>query len=149
MNTTEVDGLVEEFLKRTRRALPPGPESAELLKDLRAHIYESLVEKTKLKPSVSQVALVNDVLEELGAPEDIAYEFKQTGGTEERSRVTKGRVLRVVARLLIAVIVVFLAAYFVSNMTAGSVDFWNAVIVLLVFAVAEWYLRAWQTRLRE
>ncbi|RDE12293.1 MAG: hypothetical protein C4K47_08400 [Candidatus Thorarchaeota archaeon] len=80
---------------------------------------------------------------------DIAFEFGRAEGTKEKAKVTKGRVLRVVARLLITISVILLAAWFVSNMTAGSVDFWRAVIVLLVLAAAEWYLRASQTRGRD
>jgi NADH:ubiquinone oxidoreductase subunit 3 (subunit A) len=96
----------------------------------------------KLNPSPSQAVLIEEVLEDLGEPEDIAFEFKRAEGMKEKARMTRGRIIRVLARLLFAVAVVFLAAWFVANMTAGSVDFWTAVIVMLVLAVAEWYLRA-------
>ena len=71
------------------------------------------------------------------------------GNAEQVTKATKRRASRAIARLLVALVVVFAAAWFVSNMTAGSVDFWRAVIVLVVFAVAEWYLRAWRTQSRE
>jgi NADH:ubiquinone oxidoreductase subunit 3 (subunit A) len=71
------------------------------------------------------------------------------GNAKQEAPVPKRHLSWAIARLLIAVLVVLLAAWFVSNITAGSVDFWRALIVLLLLAVAEWYLRAWQTRLQE
>jgi len=148
MNTNEVEALIEDFLKRTRKALPPGKDSEDLLEDLRAHISDSLADKARTQPSASRATLVKEVLEELGDPEDIAYEFGQARVTAAKPKPTKARVLRIVGRLLVAVVVVFLAAAFVSNMTGGSVNFWNAVFVLLILAVAEWFLRGWQTESR-
>lgn len=68
---------------------------------------------------------------------------------EHENKVKKRSVSHAIARLIVSLVVVFLAAWFIPYITAGSVDFWRALVVLLMFALVEWYLRGWQTRSQE
>lgn len=149
MSERAVEHMIEDYVKRTRKVLPKGRETEDLLDDLRNHILESLADKTEQKPGVSRSELIGEVLDELGSPEEIAREFESTHPEEPARR--RRKTIRLVARLVFAVAVVVIAAVVVSSIPLGQheapqVDFLTALIVLMVFAVAEWYVRAWQTK---
>lgn len=149
MSGRDVEDMIEDYMKRTRKVLPKGRETEDLLDDLRTHILDSLADKSEQRPGVSQSDLIEEVLEELGNPEQIAREFESTHPEEPARR--RRKTIRLVARLVFAVAVVVVAAVVVSSIPLGQheappVDFVTALIVLMVFAVAEWYVRAWQTK---
>jgi uncharacterized membrane protein len=127
-----------------RKKLPDSFETEDLLEDLEIHILEAFSEKQMKHPSRDKGELLQEVLDNLGTPEEIAQEFGEAKIAEQDSqeRPFHGRGLLI--RLLAAVIVVIITSWIVSIITAGAVDFWMAVIVLMVFVLAEWTIRAWQ-----
>ena len=66
-------------------------------------------------------------------------------GSEKDSDKKEDRVQYYVIRLVAAFIVAILAAWVVSIITDGSIDFYFVVVVLMVFAVIEWFVRAQQS----
>ena len=144
MSDEEVKQIVEEFIKRTSGLLPDNFETEDLLEDLKSHIYEGLKHKQQIRPSESPDVLVQEILKELGTPEEIAEEYGQEQvpevDTEDDDRF-QYYIVRFVAALIVAV----LAAWIVSIVTEGAVEFYFAVIVLMGFAVIEWFVRANQT----
>ncbi len=143
MSEEKIQQIVDEYIKKTRRKLPESFETEDLLEDLRVHIQESLSDKMQSRPSDDPLLLLDEVLSALGTPEEIAEEFGvATTRTDETDESKPRRDL--VLRLFAAVIVVIITSAIASTATSGQVDFLMAVIVLLFFAIAEWYLRAWQ-----
>ena len=144
MSDEEVKQIVEEFIKRTSELLPDNFETKDLLEDLKSHIYEGLKNKQQIRPSESPDVFVQEILKELGTPEEIAEEYGQEQvpevDTEDDDRF-QYYIVRFVAALIVAV----LAAWIVSIVTEGAVEFYFAVIVLMGFAVIEWFVRAKQT----
>jgi uncharacterized membrane protein len=140
----EIKRIVEDYIKRTSRLLPDNFETEDLLEDLKSHIYEGLEHKKQTRPSESSVVLLQEVLEELGTPEDIAEEYGKEQILEEDSDKKEDRFQYYVIRLVAAFIVAVLAAWVVSIVTDGVVDFYFAVVVLMAFAVIEWFVRAQQ-----
>ena len=144
MSDEEIKRIVEDYIKRTARLLPDNFETEDLLEDLKSHIYEGLEYKKQTRPSESSVILLQEVLEELGTPEDIAEEYGKEQILEEDSDKKDDRFQYYVIRLVAAFIVAVLAAWVVSIVTEGVVDFYFAVVVLMAFAVIEWFVRAKQ-----
>ncbi len=145
MSDEEVRRIIEEYIKRTSRLLPDNFETEDLLEDLKSHIYEGLEHKQQIRQSESSVTLLHEVLEELGTPEDIAEEYGKEQVLEEDSEKKDDRFQYYVIRLVAAFIVAVLAAWIVSIVTEGAVDFYFAVVVLMAFAVIEWFVRAKQS----
>jgi len=141
----EIRRIVEDYIRRTSRLLPDNFETEDLLEDLKSHIYEGLEHKQQLRPSESSVTLIQEVLEELGTPQEIAEEYGKEQVLEEDSDKKEDRFQYYVIRLIAAFIVAVLAAWAVSVITEGAVDFYFAVVVLMAFAVIEWFVRAKQT----
>ena len=144
MSDEEIKRIVEDYIKRTARLLPDNFETEDLLEDLKSHIYEGLEYKKQTRPSESSVILLQEVLEELGTPEDIAEEYGKEQILEEDPDKKDDRFQYYVIRLVAAFIVAVLAAWVVSIVTEGVVDFYFAVVVLMAFAVIEWFVRAQQ-----
>jgi hypothetical protein len=119
-----------------------------LIEELRAHIYEALDDKVRGRTGASRIDLLNEAFEELGSPEDIADEFGKVSAEAGESAKTRMNYARLGARLFANLIIMVLAAWFVSSIRLpGSethVDFWVALLVFALFAVVEWYLRSWQ-----
>ncbi|MFW9910085.1 MAG: hypothetical protein ACFFEF_16130 [Candidatus Thorarchaeota archaeon] len=140
----EIEKIIEDYIKKTSRLLPDSFAAEDLIADLRSHIFEALTNKIRNNPTESQTHLVLDVLDEVGTPEDIAEEFalEQVEETEQSS--TDDRFQYYVVRLVAAFVVAVLAAWIVSTITNGAVDFFFAVVVLMGFAVIEWFVRAKQ-----
>ena len=140
----ETEKTIEDYIKKTSRLLPDGFAAEDLIEDLRSHIYEALTNKIRNYPAESHSNLVLEVLEEVGTPEDIAEEFalEQVEETEQSS--ADDRFQYYVIRLVAAFVVAVLAAWVVSTITDGAVDFFFAVVVLMAFAVIEWFVRAKQ-----
>jgi uncharacterized membrane protein len=143
MSDDKIQQVVEQYIKRTRRKLPESFETEDLLEDLRVHIQESLSDKIQNRPSEDSLILLDEVLSNLGTPEEIAEEFGVATTKPDEIEGSKPR-RDLVLRLFAAVIVVVFASAIASAVTGGQVDFLMAVVVLLFFAIAEWYLRAWQ-----
>ncbi|MFW9846817.1 MAG: hypothetical protein ACFFD6_08725 [Candidatus Thorarchaeota archaeon] len=140
----EVERTIEDYLRRVERLLPAGFETEDLIEDLREHILQSIRDKMEKRPSESPMNLLNEVLEELGDPEDIAEEQSQSVPREKELDEKRSRGMYVLGRLAIAVIVVIIAAAFVAFYTGGQMDFGFTLAVLMVFVLAEWFVRAWQ-----
>ncbi len=140
----ETERIIEDYIRKTSRLLPDSFAAEDLIADLRSHIYEALTDKIRDNPTESHKNLVLEVLDEVGTPEDIAEEFalEQIEETEQSS--TDDRFQYYVVRLVAAFVVAVLAAWVVSTITDGAVDFFFAVVVLMAFAVIEWFVRAKQ-----
>lgn len=145
MIDAELKQIVENYIKRASRLLPDNFETEDLLEDLRSHIYEGLEYKQHIRPSESPKILVQEVLAELGTPEEIAEEYGQEQVKNIDPEKVDDRFNYYIVRLVAAFIVAVLAAWLVSVVTEGAVDFYFAVIVLMAFAVIEWFVRAKQT----
>ncbi|TFG14433.1 hypothetical protein EU537_03170 [Candidatus Thorarchaeota archaeon] len=143
MSKSESDRMIEEYLKNVRSQLPDTFETEDLIEDLRAHIYESLNDKSSRHPAESRMHLTHEVLEDLGEPQVIADEFERTHKIEEREP-EKSEIIKTVLRYLISVIVIIIAAWFVSSIPGTSIGFWPALIILFVFVLAESLIRRWQ-----
>ena len=140
----EIKQIVDEFIKRTSRLLPDNFESEDLLEDLKSHIYEGLKHKKQIRPSESPEVLVHEILKELGTPEEIAEEYGQEQIQIVDTENDDDRFQYYIVRLVAAIVVAVLAAWIVSIVTDGAVEFYFAVIVLMAFAVIEWFVRAKQ-----
>lgn len=141
----EVKQIVEEFIKKTSRLLPDNFETEDLLEDLKSHIYEGFKHKQQIRPSESPDLLVQEILKELGTPEEIAKEYVQEKVQDVHTEKDDSRFEYYIVRLIAAFVVAVLAAWIVSIVTEGAVEFYFAVIVLMGFAVIEWFVRAKQT----
>jgi uncharacterized membrane protein len=140
----DAERAVEDYLKRIEQLLPSGFETMDLIEDLREHILQSYRSKMIKRPSEKPIVLVDEILEELGNPEDIAAEQSQSRPNEVEFDEKRSRGMYVLGRLALAVIVVIIAAAFVAFYTGGEMDFGFTLAVLLVFVIAEWFVRAWQ-----
>ena len=145
MSDVEIERMVNDYIKRISRLLPDNFETEDLLEDLKAHIYEGLEHKQKIRPSENAGILVQEVLEELGTPEEIAEEYGEEQVQLEEIEKESDRFQYYLVRLVAAFIVAILAAWIVSSITEGAVDFYFAVVVLMAFAVIEWFVRAKQS----
>lgn len=145
MSEKEIERIITDYIRRTSRLLPDNFETEDLLGDLKAHIYEGLEHKQQIRPSESSTILVQEVLNELGTPEEIAEEYGKEQAQSEDPEKDDDRFQYYLVRLVAAFIVAILAAWIVSVVTEGAVDFYFAVIVLMAFAVIEWFVRAKQT----
>ncbi|MFW9809728.1 MAG: hypothetical protein ACFFE6_10165 [Candidatus Thorarchaeota archaeon] len=146
MSEDEIRHLVEGYLKKTERLLPSGFETEDLIEDLRSHIHDSFNDKVLKRPSEVYVKLINEVLDELGTPEEIAEQYGKEQLVERDKRDFADRWIYYTMRLTAAILVVVIASWIASMITDGAVDFNLAVIVLLFFAVLEWYVRTQQTK---
>jgi uncharacterized membrane protein len=142
MSDEQISKEIDQYINRLRKKLPESFETEDLLDDLRIHILEAFAEKQE--SADDRMALLKEVIANLGTPEEIAEEFGQVkiSEPEPEKRPFQGRGL--IIRLLAAIIVVVLASWVVSVATEGAVDFLFAVIVLMIFVIAEWSIRAWQ-----
>jgi len=145
VSEVEIERIITDYIRRTSRLLPDNFETEDLLEDLRAHIYEGLEHKRQIRPSESHVILVQEVLEELGTPEEIAEEYGEEQAQLDDPEKEGDRIQYYLMRLVAAFIVAILASWIVSVVTEGAVDFYFAVVVLMAFAVIEWFVRAKQT----
>lgn len=145
MSDNEAKRTIDDYIKRIARLLPDNFETEDLLEDLKSHIYEGLDNKMKSRSTEKEIILLQEVLDELGAPEEIAEEYGQERAQEPESETSEYRLQYYVIRLVTAFIVAVLAAWIVSIITEGAVDFYLAVVVLMAFAVIEWFLRAKQS----
>ncbi|MHA1929327.1 MAG: HAAS signaling domain-containing protein [Candidatus Thorarchaeota archaeon] len=144
MSDETVEKMIRDYLEKVRRRVPDTFETDDLLDDLKIHILESLENKVAQNPEGDRKKLTQEVLDDLGDPETIAEEFDKSSAPESDAEDSKGTILRTIARYLFAGIIVVAAAWFVSSLENSIIDFWMALIVLLVFVGAEGVLRAWQ-----
>ena len=75
----DAERTIEDYLKRIEQLLPSSFETEDLIEDLREHILQSFKSKSEKRPSEEPLVLVQEVLEELGDPEDIAQEQSDHG----------------------------------------------------------------------
>jgi uncharacterized membrane protein len=146
MSLREIAQIVEDYLKSVSRVLPSGFETEDMLEELEIHINEAFQNKVQERPLANKIDLLREVLNDLGEPKEIAEEFKRADvllqGQEDDDRRTFWLVVRFAINMVIAVV----AAWFVSTLPDTGVSFYWALIVFLVFGLAEWFMRAWQIR---
>ncbi|MHA1948589.1 MAG: HAAS signaling domain-containing protein [Candidatus Thorarchaeota archaeon] len=142
----EVERIIDDHIRKTARLLPEGFETDDLLEDLRSHIQESYSVKLAQRPGDEPKHLIREVLEELGTPEEIADQYGKEQVEEPDSKSLADKWIYYTMRLMAAILVVVLASWVASTITEGLVDFNFAVIMLLAFAVLEWYVRTQQTK---
>ena len=144
MNDAAVEKMIYDYLEKIRRKMPDTFETDDLLDDLKIHILESLENKVAQNPEEDKTRLTQEVLESLGDPATIAAEFDISSTLDSEVEGSKGSMIGTIVRYLITVVIVIAAAWFVSSLENSIIDFWTALIVLLVFVAAEGALRAWQ-----
>ncbi|MFW9843328.1 MAG: hypothetical protein ACFFEV_02005 [Candidatus Thorarchaeota archaeon] len=144
MSEEEVGRIVDDYIKKASRLLPDNFETEDLLDDLKSHIYEGLGYKQEIRPSESSVILVQEVLEELGTPEEIAEEYGKERVLDSEDEDKEDRFEYYAIRLIAAIVVAVIAALIVSSIT-DVIDFASAFFILVAFAVIEWFVRAKQT----
>ena len=146
MSDDEIGGIIDDHIKKTSRLLPDSFETDDLLDDLRSHMRESFSVKVQKRSSENLIHLIREVLDELGTPEEIARQYGIEQIEEPDSRNSADKWIYYTMRLVVAILVVVLASWIASTITEGLVDFNFAVIMLLAFAVFEWYVRTQQTK---
>ncbi|MGY5878644.1 MAG: hypothetical protein RTV31_00280 [Candidatus Thorarchaeota archaeon] len=144
MSEEEVGQIIDDYIKKTSRLLPDNFETEDLLDDLKSHIYEGLGYKQELRPSESSVILVQEVLKELGTPEEIAEEYGRERVPDSDDEGEEDKFEYYAIRLIAAIIVAVIAGLIVDFLTEGVVDFALAFFVIVAFAVIEWFVRAKQ-----
>jgi uncharacterized membrane protein len=146
MSDDEIEHTIDDHIKKTARLLPDSFETDDLLDDLRSHIRESFSEKVHKRPDEDPLRLIIEVLDDLGTPEEIAEQYGIEQIETPDTRNTSDKWIYYTMRLMASIIVVVLASWIASTITEGLVDFNFAVIMLLAFAVFEWYVRTQQTK---
>ena len=89
---------------------------------------------------------MREVLNDLGGPKEIAEEFERTGVLLQEKEEDERRVFWLAVRFIINMVVVVAASWFVSNLPDAEISFYWALVVFLVFGLAEWFIRARQMR---
>jgi uncharacterized membrane protein len=146
MSDDEIGSIIDDHIKKTSRLLPDSFETDDLLDDLRSHIRESFSEKVHKRPDEDPLRLIIEVLDDLGTPEEIAEQYGIEQIETPDTRNTSDKWIYYTMRLMASILVVVLASWIASTVTEGLVDFNFAVIMLLAFAVLEWYVRTQQTK---
>ncbi len=146
MSDDEIGSIIDDYIKKTSRLFPDSFETDDLLADLRSHSRESFSDKVQKRPSEDPFRLIREVLEDLGTPEEIARQYWIEQIEEPDSRNSADKWIYYTMRLVVAILVVVLASWIASTITEGLVDFNIAVIMLLAFAILEWYIRTQQTK---
>jgi uncharacterized membrane protein len=98
------------------------------------------------RPDEDPLRLIIEVLDDLGTPEEIAEQYGIEQIETPDTRNTSDKWIYYTMRLMASILVVVLASWIASTVTEGLVDFNFAVIMLLAFAVLEWYVRTQQTK---
>lgn len=146
MSDDKIEHMIEGHLKKIARLLPVSFETDDLLEDLRSHIHDSFNDKVLKRPKEDSLSLIKEVLDDLGTPEEIAQQYGEEQVGEIDNGDTADKWIYYTMRLTAAILVVVIASWVASILTEGAVDFMTAVVVLLVFAVLEWYVRTQQTK---
>jgi len=140
----EASREIEVYLKKVSRELPDSFETDDLIEDIRVHILESLQDKQNKHPEIDSLTLVREVLSALGQPEEIAQEWGMVQPVADEEEDQDSQLIKTIGRQVIAIVVVIAAAWFISTIPNSIVDFWTAFIILMVFVIAEYFLRTWQ-----
>ena len=146
MSLREIAQIVEDYLKSVSRVLPSGFETEDMLEELEIHINEAFQNRIQERPLANKIDLLREVLNDLGEPKEIAEEFKRTDVLLEKQEEDDRRTFGLVVRFCINMVLVVAAAWFVSTLPDAEITFYWALVVFLVFGLAEWFMRAWQIR---
>ena len=136
--------MIKDYLNSIARILPDSFETDDMLEEIRAHILESLSDKVANHLAANRVEITQDVINSLGDPEDIATEWGKAQYPDDDEEEGESKLVRIVLKQIIALVVVVAAAWFISTLPQSIVDFWTALAILLIFMVAEYFLRSWQ-----
>ena len=142
MSLDDVNRIIDNFIDKTSRLLPQTFDSEDLLDDLKTHIEESYQDKTRQHPDRDRIELIHEVLDEIGTPEEIADEYMETPGIKDQVAPRGELNIELIARLLFVILFCFVSAYVISYIT--GFDYPWTVLVLLVFGISEWAIRAKQ-----
>ncbi len=146
MSMREIAQIVEDYLKSVGRILPSGFETEDMLEELERHIDEAFQDRIQKRPQANKIDLLREVLNDLGEPKEIAEEFQRTDVLLQEQEEDDRRTFWLVVRFGINMVLVVAAAWFVSALPDAGISFYWALIVFLVFGLAEWFIRAWQIR---
>jgi len=146
MSLREIAQIVEDYLKSVNRVLPSGFETEDMLEELEIHINEAFQNKVQERPLANKSDLLREVLNDLGEPKEIAEEFKRANVLLQRQEEDDRRTFWLVVRFAINMVIAVVAAWFVSTLPDAGVSFYWALVVFLMFGLAEWFIRAWQIR---
>ncbi len=144
MTKDDVTREIDAYLKRVGKELPDSFETDDLIEDIRTHILDSLQDKQDQYPDSEPLVLVREVLANLGQPEEIAQEWGKVQTFDEEEEDHDSNLLKTIAKQTFAILVVVAAAWFISTIPNTIVDFWTALIILMIFVIAEYFLRTWQ-----
>jgi hypothetical protein len=142
MSIEDIKREIDVFIERTSRLLPQTFDSEDLLDDLRTHIEESFQDKSRSNPERDKMELIHEVFDEIGTPEEIAAEYLETPAVQHQVTAKKSLDVELIARLLFVILVCIISAMAISYIV--GIEFWWALLVLLVFGIAEWAVRAKQ-----
>jgi len=146
VNEREITQIIEDYLKNVGRVLPSGFETEDMLEELRVHINDAFQDRIQKRPLANKIDILREVLNDLGGPKEIAEEFKRTGIPLHEQEEDEKRIPRLVVRFIINMVIVVAASWFVANLPDAGISFYWALVVFLVFGLAEWFIRAWQIR---
>ncbi len=146
MSLREIAQIVEDYLKSVNRVLPSGFETEDMLEELEIHINEAFQNKIQERPLANRIDLLREVLNDLGEPKEIAEEFKRADVLFQDQEEDDRRTFWLAARFVSNLVLVVAAAWFVSTLPDAGISFYWALVVFLVFGLAEWFIRAWQIR---
>ncbi len=146
MSLREIAQIVEDYIKNVSRVLPSGFETEDMLEELEIHINEAFQNKVQEKPLANKIDLLRKVLNELGEPKEIAEEFRRTDVLLEEQEEDDKRTFGLVVRFCLNMVLAVIASWFVSTLPDAGISFYWALVVFLVFGLAEWFIRAWQIR---
>ena len=146
MSLREIAQIVEDYLKSVRQVLPSGFETDDMLEELEIHINEAFQNRIQERPQANKIDILREVLTDLGEPKEIAAEFKRTDVLLQEQEEDDRRTFWLIVRFVITMVIVVAAAWFVSTLPDVGISFYWALVVFLVFGLAEWFMRAWQIR---
>jgi uncharacterized membrane protein len=140
----EVNKQIQRYIENIRRRMPDTFETDDILQDLRIHILDALKDKAGKQPSADRIVLVQEIIDDLGSPEEIAEEYSKASAPDVDDEKQRSTIIITAVRYSITAVVVIAAAWFVSTIPDSIVDFWTALIILIIFVSAETVLRTWQ-----
>jgi hypothetical protein len=144
MSHDDLEPFIEEYIEKTRNALPEGFDTEDFLENLRMHITDLLREKKQKRPAEDSKVLLEEVFDELGSPEKakekvLTLQVDYPPQSEKRSPEFILAVRGVVSGAV--VIIASIIMHYTVNW-----DFLTTLILLSIIVVIEWIPKAWKMR---
>ncbi len=143
MESKEIQNRIEVYLNKVRIRLPEGVNRKEIIEELKVHINDALSDKLHNTPSESPMALLENVLNSLGSPEEIASEYHKEMSEGAVWTAKRKRMLYMIGRLVVVLFVVLVASLWISS-RIPRIGFVSLVLILLLFAIPEWLIKLYQ-----